>query len=875
MCLSEQYVKCALSACPVRVLVGYTDPNRPFQGNEETTLCGKLMDAASGLAVSVLLHFCSKAHCEEGKEDHEVLMMKEYNSVQAQKERELDSKQEEFMVDPDREIPPSEHATTDTAPPSTSVTDIPLSTSLPSSAHPSSSASPPSECQKNTSPLEEKMKKQEKGGEEEEEKSKKEVEERQAAFEVLVREKDADLKKKLDVIENVERKMNELETKLRDMGAYEANSNATRTDFSEEEKLVVAPIDATYIKYCKLKRKLTRDHDMIKCELEIEIAKFNTRVSEEEATVLVRKIDKTKENERGCDLEEQMRIYQGELMKVRHEIEESNSQRVLLEQRLKELVAEGDGDVLVPVANKPPYNVPPPPPATDACKISISPLFIAAKKGDLALVQKLLEQGVDKDKANDNEHGMCPLHIAAGNGHLPVVKCLLEHGADVNKGNIIGCNPLYAAAFMGHLAVVQLLVEQGVDTNKVSDYGGMAIHGAAQEGHLGVVRYLIEQGADKDKADNEGYSPLHYAALDGHLDVVQFLVEQGADKDKADNEGYSPLFIAAQNGYLDMVRYFVEQRADKDKAMNDGWIALLFAAQNGHLAVVRYLIEQGADKDKAMNSGWTALLLAAQGGHLGIVQHLIEQGADKDKADNDGGSPLFIAAQNGHFAVVQHLVEQGADKNKAMNNGRTALLAAAQEGHLGVVRYLVEQGADKDKANNDGATPLFVAAGNGHVTVVQYLVEEQLADVDKAFTATDHTPLHIAVQQGHVDVAVCLMEHGMANLNARTRDGQCPMDLATNEEMRQAITNEEIRRRDHGFRRAVLPNPTPAERASGYLACLDGDQDQVVGNAVTEGGGGHGQASANSVAEEDDDDSGSDEEHEVEYLKSLKRQRTK
>ena len=379
------------------------------------------MDAASGLAVSVLLHFCSKAHCEEGKEDHEVLMMKEYNSVQAQKERELDSKQEEFMSDPDREITPPEHATTDTVPLSTSVTDIPLSTSLPSSA------SPPSECQKNTSPLEEKMKKQEKDGEEEKEKLKKEAEERKAAFEVLVQEKDADLRQKLDVIENVERKMNELETKLRDMGAYEANSNATRTDFSEEEKLVVAPIDATYIKYCKLKRKLTRDHAMIKCELEIEIAKFNARVSEEDATVLVRKIDETKEivlTENGCDLEEQLRVYQGELMKVRHEIEESNSQRVLLEQRLKELVAEGDGDVLVPVANKPPYNVPPPPPATDACKISISPLFIAAKKGDLALVQKLLEQGVDKDKANENEHGACPLLIAAGKGHLPVVKCL-------------------------------------------------------------------------------------------------------------------------------------------------------------------------------------------------------------------------------------------------------------------------------------------------------------------------------------------------------------------------------------------------------------------------------------------------------------------
>jgi hypothetical protein len=36
-------------------------------------------------------------------------------------------------------------------------------------------------------------------------------------------------------------------------------------------------------------------------------------------------------------------------------------------------------------------------------------------------------------------------------------------------------------------------------------------------------------------------------------------------------------------------------------------------------------------------------------------------------------------------------------------------------------------------------------------------------------------------------------------------DWPAPMDLATNEEMRHAIVNEEKRRRDHGFKRAVLP----------------------------------------------------------------------
>ena len=96
-----------------------------------------------------------------------------------------------------------------------------------------------------------------------------------------------------------------------------------------------------------------------------------------------------------------------------------------------------------------------------------------------------------------------------------------------------------------------------------------------------------------------------------------------------------------------------------------------------------------------------------------------------------------------------------------------------------------------------------------------------------------------------------------------------PIDIAANEAVKQLIRDEEIRRRDHGYKRAVIPNPTAAELASMQLL-HEGDDEGV--------GQGQASASANAVAEEeeeDDDDSGSDEEHEVAYLRSLKRQRTK
>jgi ankyrin repeat protein len=139
--------------------------------------------------------------------------------------------------------------------------------------------------------------------------------------------------------------------------------------------------------------------------------------------------------------------------------------------------------------------------------------------------------------------------------------------------------------------------------------------------------------------------------------------------------------------------------------------------------------------------------------------------------------------------------------------------------------------------------------------VVQYLVEELGVDVNKATNEASGsvTPLHIAVQQDHVDVAVCLMERGMADLNARTRDGHRPMDLAISEEMREAIVNEEKRRRDHGFKRTVIPsNPTAEESESNEN---EGGEEEGTANTVT-----NEEETEENDDDEEDSDSSDDED---------------
>src|SRR6476619_8143328 len=65
----------------------------------------------------------------------------------------------------------------------------------------------------------------------------------------------------------------------------------------------------------------------------------------------------------------------------------------------------------------------------------------AARKGDAAVVKKLLDEGVDVN--TKFRYGATALSYACDRGHLDVVKLLLDRGADANvKDTFYGATPL-------------------------------------------------------------------------------------------------------------------------------------------------------------------------------------------------------------------------------------------------------------------------------------------------------------------------------------------------------------------------------------------------------------------------------------------------
>jgi ankyrin repeat protein len=126
----------------------------------------------------------------------------------------------------------------------------------------------------------------------------------------------------------------------------------------------------------------------------------------------------------------------------------------------------------------------------------------AVRKGDVAVVTALLDQGVDVN--TKFRYNATALSFASDRGHVEVVKLLLDRGADANAADTFyNATPLTWAVrpAMGrkpqHVEVVRLLLAKGgIRADRLSD----ALEAATRPNQDEVVALLKAAGAKpKDK----------------------------------------------------------------------------------------------------------------------------------------------------------------------------------------------------------------------------------------------------------------------------------------------------------------------------------------------------------------------------------------
>jgi ankyrin repeat protein len=104
-----------------------------------------------------------------------------------------------------------------------------------------------------------------------------------------------------------------------------------------------------------------------------------------------------------------------------------------------------------------------------SCKPTVEHLFIAAKQGDVQLMQSLLARGALATLSDRD--GTTALHVATRWGREEVALVLIEHRAQVNAQDREGMTPLHVAAKENQEALARILLDRGATIEATNNDG--------------------------------------------------------------------------------------------------------------------------------------------------------------------------------------------------------------------------------------------------------------------------------------------------------------------------------------------------------------------------------------------------------------------
>jgi len=427
-------------------------------------------------------------------------------------------------------------------------------------------------------------------------------------------------------------------------------------------------------------------------------------------------------------------------------------------------------------------------------------LHWAAFNDDLEATKLLLGAGATP-KATTRVGAITPLLIACKNGNAAIVAAMLDAGADPNTTTADGATALMTAAISGSADTVTLLLKRGANVNaREAAHQQTALMFAAAANRAGVIAALVAHGADLKAATK--VVPLEDEKLDDNGNPLPKKESEAGSTVTGGNTvmgGMTALLFAAREGHLDAVKALVAAGAEVNQiSAGDHSSPLVIAVSNGHYEVGQFLVEHGADPNIANVDGLTPLYATID-----------MQYAPVSWAPN----PLTTQEKVSHLDLMQALLAHGANPNAKLTRklwfrptshnqqwistvGSTPFWRAAQGTDVPAMRALVAGGADPKVPSAAGTTPLMVAAGLGYagnfsqnlpdswLAAVKYCLELGL-DIN-AVDNQGYTALHGAAYRGDNELVKFLVDKG-AKLDARTKRGWSVTDMANAPSLRSSV----------------------------------------------------------------------------------------
>jgi hypothetical protein len=159
-----------------------------------------------------------------------------------------------------------------------------------------------------------------------------------------------------------------------------------------------------------------------------------------------------------------------------------------------------------------------------------APLHVAARRWDVAMVERLVEHGADLSRRRGD--GATPHVLAELYGNADIAAWLLAHGA---ADELSPLERFIAACARGDRPAADaiLVANPGLQSRLRPEHHVM-LHRPAESGNAAVLETMLACGFDPDARDNEKVTPLHRAAMGGHVEAARVLLKYGADMNAHD-----------------------------------------------------------------------------------------------------------------------------------------------------------------------------------------------------------------------------------------------------------------------------------------------------------------------------------------------------
>ena len=284
----------------------------------------------------------------------------------------------------------------------------------------------------------------------------------------------------------------------------------------------------------------------------------------------------------------------------------------------------------------------------------MTPLIVAATKGQLQAVELLLNQGANPKKRDKLRR--TALLQAVKNGYADIASLVIAHGANVNDPDSSKNAPLHYSIAYGWWQCTELLLDSGADVNATNDWKLPPLLVALLKGHFGLVKRLLEiPGVDVNCKDEEGRTLLSRSVdmlSTSTLEQMEdLLLHRHADPNLPDLQGLTPLHHLARRG-----KPVFPGLADTPKEEQDRYIEEQWALQEQAAGL---LLIYGANINSESEAKQTPIQLSLISRNARICRFLLSKGAATVLTSKDGSTLLHSTAalDADLFPIVKELVQ--------------------------------------------------------------------------------------------------------------------------------------------------------------------------------------------------------------------------